>query len=97
MVFVMRDVHVPIDVAFVDDDGQVVALHAMLPEAPRTVKESSADPHTDFMYESRLTQYVCDLPVRYAIEVRGGTWHRLGLMEGSLIKFAGNASVSSSR
>lgn len=79
--FVMRDCIIPIDLAFTDDTGKVLALHSMPPEPPRAENESDRD------YELRLKRYPSKVPVRVAIEVAGGTWARLGLEEGDRITF----------
>ena len=39
--FVMRDCPVPIDVAFLDSSGRVIAVHEMTPEPPRRAGESA--------------------------------------------------------
>lgn len=79
--FVMRDCLVPIDLAFTDDTGRIVALHAMTVEPPRAEGES------DMQYELRLKRYPSRYRVRVAIEVAGGTWARLGLAEGDRVSF----------
>ncbi len=79
--FVMRDCLIPIDLAFTDDAGRVLALHAMTVEPPRLDTESQLE------YELRLKKYSSRFPVRVAIEVAGGTWARLGLKEGDQIDF----------
>lgn len=79
--FVMRDCIIPIDIAYTDDAGRVLALYAMEVEPPRAEDESQRD------YELRLKRYPSRAPVRVAIEVAGGTWARLGLAEGDRIAF----------
>lgn len=79
--FVMRDCLTPIDLAFTDDAGRILALHAMTVEPPRQENESQ------LTYELRLKRYSSRFPVRVAVEVAGGTWARLGLKEGDQIDF----------
>ena len=79
--FVMRDCPMPIDIAFLDGAGRVVAIHEMQPEAPRREHES------DFDYETRLKRYDSRFPAQFAVEVRGGTLRALGLETGDLIRF----------
>lgn len=80
LTFVMRDCLVPIDIAYCADNGRIVALHEMAVE-PRLDDES------DFAYEMRLTKYSSGYPVRFAIEVRGGTWDRLNVQKGDILEF----------
>ena len=79
--FLMRDCPIPIDLAFLDGSGRVVALHAMPPEAPRRPDE------TALMYELRLPTYSSRFPVRWAVEFAGGTFRELGLEEGDVVSF----------
>jgi hypothetical protein len=81
LVFVMRHCVVPIDVAFLDDAGRVVALHAMAVEPPQRGDE------TPFAYESRLRRYASGAPARFALELAGGTLARLGLRVGDAAEF----------
>ena len=74
--FVMRDCPIPIDIAFLDGEGRVIAIHEMQPEPPRGKDESIA------AYESRLRQYPSALPARFAIETAGGRLRALGLQGG---------------
>ncbi|GAB4107955.1 MAG: hypothetical protein Kow00105_12800 [Phycisphaeraceae bacterium] len=71
--FVMRRCLVPIDIAFLDADGEVVWMHAMQiepdPEAP----------------DYRLKHYSSHYPAQFAIEFREGTIRRLGLKQGDRI------------
>lgn len=76
VVAVMRESLVPIDVAFLDGEGQVLALHTMSPEPPRRRKESEAE------YEARLPLYSSRFPVRFALEVAGGRLTELGIAPG---------------
>ncbi len=75
--FVMRDCPIPIDVAFLDAEGRVIAIHEMQPEPPRGAGESTA------AYESRLRQYPSGLPALYALETAGGRLRALDLRGGA--------------
>lgn len=79
--FVMRDCPVPIDIAFLDASGRVVAVHAMVPEEPKRENES------DFEYENRLKRYSSRFPAQFAVETAGGRLTALGLREGELVVF----------
>ncbi|MEC9374695.1 MAG: DUF192 domain-containing protein [Planctomycetota bacterium] len=81
MAFVMRDCPIPIDVAFLDASGRVVALHEMTPEAPKRPDESAA------AYEQRLTQWESRFPAQFAVETAGGRLKEAGLSEGDVVKF----------
>ena len=76
---VMRDCPVPIDVAFLDADGRIVALSAMAPEAPRAAGEPRS------AYEARLPIHRSGVPARFAIEVAGGRLASLGVVVGDKI------------
>ena len=76
---VMRDCPVPIDVAFLDASGRIVALSEMAPELPRAAGESRA------AYERRLPIYRSGAPARFAIEVAGGRLAGLGVALGDEI------------
>jgi uncharacterized membrane protein (UPF0127 family) len=76
---VMRECFVPIDVAFLDASGTIVALWAMSVEPPRAANEPRR------AYERRLPIYRSGAPARFAIEVAGGRLARLGLVPGSKI------------
>lgn len=58
--FVMRRCLVPIDIAFLDGRGRIVAMHAMTVEPYDTP-------------ESELRRYSSRWPAAFAIELRGGT------------------------
>lgn len=79
--FVMRDCPIPIDIAFLDPMGRVVAIHEMKPEPPRGPGES-AD-----AYDARLRQYPSGLPVLFAVETAGGRLRQLGVRGGDRIEF----------
>ncbi|MBW2267764.1 MAG: DUF192 domain-containing protein [Deltaproteobacteria bacterium] len=76
---VMRDCPAPLDVAFLDAGGRIVALAEMELEPPRASDESSA------AYERRLPIYRSGVPVRFAIEVAGGRLASLGVAVGDAI------------
>jgi len=71
--FVMRRCLVPIDIAFLDANGEVVWMHAMQVES---------DPDAP---DNRLKQYDSHYPAQFAIEVRDETLRRLGLRQGDRI------------
>ncbi|MGP1309361.1 MAG: DUF192 domain-containing protein [Phycisphaerales bacterium] len=79
--FVMRDCPVPIDIAFLDASGRVVAVHEMTPEPPQREGE------TDIQYEYRLKRYPSRFPAQFAVETAGGRLAALGLKEGDKIQF----------
>ena len=78
---VMRDCAIPIDVAFLDFSGEVVAIHEMRPELPRRPDESQRE------YESRLRVYRSGGPVGFAIETAGGRLDEIGLQVGDRVAF----------
>jgi uncharacterized membrane protein (UPF0127 family) len=78
--FVMRDCPIPIDVAFLDASGRVIALHEMPPEPARRPDE------TPMAYESRLKQFPSGLPAMFAIETAGGRLRELGVKGGDVIE-----------
>jgi uncharacterized membrane protein (UPF0127 family) len=81
LAFVMRDCLVPIDIAYLDSQGRVVAIHSMAVEPPRQRGESLID------YEERLPGYTSDAPAQFAIEVAGGSFAALGLAVGDVVEF----------
>jgi uncharacterized membrane protein (UPF0127 family) len=78
---VMRDCTIPIDVAFLDSAGEVVAIHEMRPELPRRPGESRS------AYESRLRVYRSGAPTGFAIETAGGRLDEIGLRVGDQVVF----------
>jgi hypothetical protein len=78
---VMRDCAIPIDVAFLDFSGEVVAIHEMRPELPRRPGESQSE------YESRLRVYGSGAPAGFAIETAGGRLREVGLQLGDRVVF----------
>lgn len=79
--FVMRDCLVPIDVAFLDAEGRVVAIHEMSTEPPRRADESR------FAYERRLHPYPSEKSAQFAVETAGGRLAELGLRVGDRLFF----------
>jgi len=80
LTFVMRDCLVPIDIAFLDAAGRVVAMHEMQIE-PR--KEDEADD----VYEARLKRYPSRYRALFALETAGGRLKELGLRLGDKVQF----------
>lgn len=72
--FVMRRCLVPINLAFLSDEGEIVWMHAMQVEP----KPNAPD--------YQLKRYKSHHPARFAIEVRDGTLRRLGLQQGDRIE-----------
>ncbi len=77
--FVMRDCPVPIDIIYLDDAGRILAMHEMQPEPPRGPEENPD------AYEDRLKPYPSGGPMRFAIELKGGTVRTLGLKPGATV------------
>lgn len=77
--FVMRDCLVPIDIAFLADDGTIVRTYTMTVE-PRREGESDA------AYERRLRRYNSWEPVRLVAEFQAGTFARLGVRPGDRVE-----------
>jgi len=88
---VMRDCPIPIDVAFVDAMGRVVAIHEMVPEPPRRSDE------TPFRYESRLPEYPSGEPIQFALETAGGRLADLDLRVGDRLHFPARALIEQSQ
>ncbi len=91
MTMVMRRCPVPIDVAFLDRAGRVVAMFSMEPEPPRRAEESDAD------YEARLPRYPSGWPAQFAIELAGGRLSELGVEVGQRIDFDHRGLVERAR
>ena len=81
LAMVMRDCPEPIDVAFLDGEGVVVALYEMQPEPPRREGE------TGMQYERRLPEYPSRAPAQFAIELAGGRLAELGVGVGTRLVF----------
>lgn len=77
--FVMRHCVIPIDILFLDANGIVVAMHAMVPEEPQGQNEPDAT------YEARLKKYPSQFSSQFAIELAGGTLETLQVEEGTKI------------
>ncbi len=88
---VMRDCPIAIDVAFLDADGRVVAVHSMPSQPPRRPAESPME------YESRLPEYPSGAPAQFAIELAGGRLAQLGVTPGSRLVFDGRALAERAR
>jgi uncharacterized membrane protein (UPF0127 family) len=88
---VMRDCPAPIDVAFLDAQGRVVALHSMPAEPPRRPDESPFD------YERRLPAYPSRAPAQFAIELAGGRLAQLGVGVGAQLAFDTQALAARAR
>lgn len=80
LAFVMRDCLVPIDIAFLDGAGRVLAVHSMELE-PRKPGESDAD------YNARLRRYSSRYRAQMALETAGGRLRELGLKPGDKVHF----------
>lgn len=72
----MKDCLVAMDIAFLDRQGRIVAMHRMPLEAPQAAGERPAD------YHGRLRRYPSRRHARYALEVPYGDLKRLGLRVG---------------
>jgi uncharacterized membrane protein (UPF0127 family) len=72
--FVMRRCLVPIDLAYLDAQGEIVWMHAMQVED---------DPDKQ---ENLLKRYNSHHPAQFAVEVRDGSLRRLGLRQGDRIE-----------
>lgn len=89
--FVMRDCWVPIDIAFLDISGKVLAIHEMQVEAPRRPGESPV------AYEERLTRYPSGGPASFAVETAGGRLARVGLEVGQRVEIDAQSLVHLAR
>jgi len=69
LAFVMRRCLVPIDIAYLNAQGEVIWMHAM------QVEEDPDAP------DNRLKQYSSHYPAQFAIELKEGTIRRLGLRQ----------------
>lgn len=78
--FWMVDCLVPIDIAYVNEQGIVTAVHTMKTEPPQRADESRG------AYEVRLPRYPSGAKARYAIELAAGEFARLGIAKGTTIK-----------
>lgn len=76
----MKGCLVPMDIAFIDRQGRVVAMHRMPMEPPQRAGETLAE------YHGRLAGYPSRRPARYALEVPFGDLDRLGVTLGDTIE-----------
>ena len=72
--FWMKGCYVPIDIAFIDDQGRIVNLETM------PIETDPARPDPSHRYSSAS-------PVRYVLEVPGGTWELKGIKAGMTVGF----------
>ena len=79
--FVMRDCLVPIDIAFLDSEGRVLAIHSMEVEPSRRPGESL------FEYANRLRPYTSGAPSQFVVETAGGRLVEVGLRVGDRVVF----------
>lgn len=77
--FWMCNTPAALDIAFIDRDGYVTAMHTMYPEPPQQAQESEE------AYRERLPLYSSRKPCRYAVEFKAGTFGMLGLAVGDRI------------
>lgn len=89
--FLMRDCLIPLDIAFLDGSGRVVALHTMAVEPPRRPDE------TAFTYEERLPLYESTAPAQFVIETSAGRLAEVGLRVGNVVEFDRAAVLSHTR
>ena len=75
----MKDCFVPMDGAFLDREGRILAMHRMPIEAPRAARESAS------AYSTRLKRYPSRRQARYALEVPFGDLKRLKLLVGQTL------------
>jgi uncharacterized membrane protein (UPF0127 family) len=88
---VMRDCPAPIDVAFLDAQGRVVAVYEMAVEPPRAPGESA------YAYEARLPLYPSAGPVHFAIETAGGRLRELGVTAGARVALDATSLIARAR
>ena len=88
---VMRDCPIAIDVAFLDREGRVVAIHEMQPEPPRQAGE------TPQHYERRLPSYPSGSPAWFAVETAGGRLAELGVRVGDTFVFDAPGLIARAR
>jgi uncharacterized membrane protein (UPF0127 family) len=77
--FWMKDCMFDIDLAYLDSDGRIVALHEMKREPPRQPGENTK------VYKDRLKKHFSMKPARYALEFPSGTMKRLNFQVGQVI------------
>jgi len=91
LAFLMRDCLIPLDIAFLDASGRVVALHTMPVEPPRRPEE------TAFTYEERLPLYESGSAAQFVIETAAGRLTEVGLRVGDVVEFDRAAALSHTR
>ena len=79
--FWMRGCIMDLDIAFLDSQGFVTAVHTMPKEPLQAAGESEAD------YQARLVRYPSGGKAKYALEVAPGTFAQLGVRRGSRAEF----------
>jgi uncharacterized membrane protein (UPF0127 family) len=77
----MANCRIPLDLAYLDRDGTVLAVFTM-PVDPMRPGEALGE------YWERLPRYRCEGDARYAVEVNAGTFARLGVGVGERVGFA---------
>lgn len=75
----MKDCLFDIDLAYLDNDGRIVALHEMKREPPRHKRETLK------AYKGRLKKHLSNKPARYALEFPPGTLKRLNFQVGQVV------------
>ena len=70
--FIMRACLIPLDIAFINSEGKIVAIHTMKVESD----------------QRRLVRYPSYYPVNMALEVAGGEFDRLGIRVGHYVTFS---------
>lgn len=89
--FLMRDCVVPLDIAFLDTEGRVTAVHTMPVEPPRRAGE------TPLTYEARLPLYGSGAPAQFVMEAAGGALFAAGVQAGDLAEFDRAAALRVTR
>lgn len=70
--FWMKDTLIPLDMIFIDSQGQITDIHTAFPE----------DKKSDF----QLTLYQSSVPTKFVIELNSGDAQRLNLKKGDYLK-----------
>lgn len=89
--FVMRDCWVPIDIAYLDISGRVLAVHEMQVEAPRGGGETPGG------YEGRLRRYPSGGAASFAVETAGGRLAQVGLRVGQRVEIDAQRLIQRAR
>lgn len=77
--FWMKNCPIDIDLMFLDSNGRIVAVHAMVAEPAQRVGESDDD------YSARLKLYPSRKPAQFAVELKAGSIKRLKLTVGQTV------------